>query len=475
MTSELQIANAAPQAWDPTQGQNYQQNPYTDRITQILQQRAQPIQMSPDQINNIGSASVLSAAAGIGHTYADILKAVQAPELAQQDRSLQSAQDLYNVFEQQRSMGNKEAQAFSDAVGKITSDPTDQARLLQYVHNMPGTIDPHNQNQLLMALAKGTKEMGIQTDFQRQLALTKLEMAAKGSEIAKNNAEAQAAGIHTVGFGQNLVNSKGETIASGPSIGMADTPMPSDASGNPLPMDQLVQMPKSAATDHAIAMTAVANGQVKMPYIRSPQAMASWEATTADAMRINPLANANMLANSQKFDTGKQGDTIRTFSVVASHMDTLENLTKALGNGDVRLFNQASNAFKTQFGSAAPTDFNAAKAFIADEVTKGIIGNSGAAGDREQAAQAVMSASSPAQLAGVIDTWKQLMAGQLAGYKQQYEYTTKKNDFMSRLSPEAQSILTQHAPEAPKEAAPITATNSMGHKVVWKDGQWQPM
>ena len=57
------------------------------------------------------------------------------------------------------------------------------------------------------------------------------------------------------------------------------------------------------------------------------------------------------------------------------------------------------------------------------------MGSGGGVADREEAARTINAAQSPAQLKQVIDTYKQLMGGQLEGLRHQYEQSTGKTDF----------------------------------------------
>ena len=142
----------------------------------------------------------------------------------------------------------------------------------------------------------------------------------------------------------------------------------------------------------------------------------------------------NVKQAEQKFNVGKQGDTVRSLNVATNHLDTLGGLADALNTGNVQLLNKATNAWKTQTGQAAPTNFEGAKKIVADEVVKAIVGSGGGVADREEAARSIQAASSPAQLRGVINTYKELMHGQLNGLRQQYEQSTGKNDFDRFLS-----------------------------------------
>src|SRR6185295_18027395 len=101
------------------------------------------------------------------------------------------------------------------------------------------------------------------------------------------------------------------------------------------------------------------------------------QAGMAKVYENNPEYRAQSYNASNKaqsaFATGKQGDAVRSFNVVISHLNTLDKLTDALNNRDVQALNQVSNAFKQQFGSPAPTNFNAAKAIVGDEIIKAIV------------------------------------------------------------------------------------------------------
>jgi len=185
--------------------------------------------------------------------------------------------------------------------------------------------------------------------------------------------------------------------------------------------------------------------------------------TDPEQQRRDQLTNRGGVAAQnaavKSFSDGKLGSTVRSFNVSISHLDTLDQLTDALHNGDAQAMNRASNYFKSQTGNPAPTNFEAAKKVVADEVVKAIVGTGGGVTDREEAAKTIAAANSPAQLKGVIGTYKELMRGQLHGLQQQYEVSTGRKDFDKFLSPAAQAVDKQHGPikdlkDLPKKAAP---------------------
>lgn len=237
-------------------------------------------------------------------------------------------------------------------------------------------------------------------------------------------------------------NKTGDTETIGnPMTGVSTNPV--DDKGNPLTGDEYLK-----TLDPRIARTAkmVANGDMAWPSgfaLKSPY----WQNVIAAAQTYDPTANGNRFPAVKQFNTGKQGDQVRAFDVGISHLNTLSTLADGLDNNDTKLVNKAANLWKEQTGQEAPTDFNAAKEVVGNEIVKAIVGAGGGVGDREKAQQALNAANSPAQLKGVINTYKTLMSGQLGGLKQQYENSTGRKDFYDRLSPPSRS-----------EMKPIAAT-----------------
>lgn len=180
----------------------------------------------------------------------------------------------------------------------------------------------------------------------------------------------------------------------------------------------------------------------------------------ARVMDINPNYSAKDFGTGQKaekdFSTGKQGNAVRSFNVALSHLDTLDQLADAMHNGNTQLINKVGNIVATQTGKAAPVDFEAAKKIVADEIVKAIVGSGGGVGDREAAAKTINAANSPAQLKGVIGTYKDLMRGQLGGLRQQYETSTGRKDFDRFLSDSGKNV--EHAgPKVSGASMSVTA------------------
>lgn len=173
----------------------------------------------------------------------------------------------------------------------------------------------------------------------------------------------------------------------------------------------------------------------------------------ADAELKKPGTNFSQISSdigketkaNTEFATGKAGNTIRSFNVGIAHLDTLAQLAEAMHSNDVQAINRVSNYWATQTGKAAPTNFEAAKKIVADEIVKSIVGGQSAVADREEAARIIDAAKSPEQLIGAIRTVQELMVGQLGGLRHQYKASTGRDDFNKYLVPRALEIEASHS------------------------------
>ena len=137
--------------------------------------------------------------------------------------------------------------------------------------------------------------------------------------------------------------------------------------------------------------------------------------------------------NDIAFTKGKQGDITRSLNVAINHTDLMRDLIKNLNNRQLPVWNTLANEFQTQFGMPAPTNLDAMKNILADEMTKGILGGVGALADREKFAKSLDNSKSPTQLNQALDTFINALGGQLAGLSKQYHAGTQKTDFAERF------------------------------------------
>jgi hypothetical protein len=107
-----------------------------------------------------------------------------------------------------------------------------------------------------------------------------------------------------------------------------------------------------------------------------------------------------------------------------------------------------------QLGRPAPTNFDAAKEIVGDEVVKAVIGGVNSQADREAIKHLITSTQTPAQLKGVIQTFTALLGGQLDGQRQRYQAGTGLNNFDQKyLAPATQDALKRGLPNSPVDPA----------------------
>jgi hypothetical protein len=161
------------------------------------------------------------------------------------------------------------------------------------------------------------------------------------------------------------------------------------------------------------------------------------------------------------FSTGIQGQMVTSFNTAIDHLSTVDKLADALNNGDVRAINSIGNVISKHTGSPAPTNFDAARQIVGAEIQKAIIRAGGTGKEREEAANAFNSANSPSQLKGVIETYKQLLGGQLNSLEMQYTANSGRKDFSSKLSPAAKETVKKLRGEGGASATGVDTSNPL--------------
>lgn len=145
------------------------------------------------------------------------------------------------------------------------------------------------------------------------------------------------------------------------------------------------------------------------------------------------------------FSGGPEGRAVRSFNVVTQHLGVLQETVKVLQNGDTQRLNQLQQTFAREFGSPVPTNFDAVKTIVTNEMNKAIIGGAGAVFDRAEIQSTMNKAQSPEQINGVIQNYIKLAAGQLNGLQKQYEAGTGKKDFDQRfISPATKALMGEN-------------------------------
>lgn len=180
------------------------------------------------------------------------------------------------------------------------------------------------------------------------------------------------------------------------------------------------------------------------------------EIAQQEGKAFDPNIYANRKKTEASFTTGKQGDTVRSMNVAIDHLDTLNEAGKALKNGQIPLFNDIANKFAKNTGQPAPTDFNALKSIVGSEVAKAVAGGATALGDREEIRAEINNARSPEQLAGVIDKYQRLLAGQMSGLETQYKSGGGKH-WDEKINPRTREVMDKIHKQSEGKPASVPA------------------
>jgi hypothetical protein len=178
----------------------------------------------------------------------------------------------------------------------------------------------------------------------------------------------------------------------------------------------------------------------------------------AQDLRVNRNDTAAMKNATTAFGTGTQGKMVNSFNTAIDHLETINDLVAALQNNDTKRINSVSNAIASEFGVAAPANFEAAKQLVSSEIVKAINSSGGALADRQEAESSLSLANSPEQLKGVVDTFQKLLGGQLKSLELQYTNMTGKKDFSAKLTDKAKTALDRVSGSAKTDTVKKTST-----------------
>lgn len=163
----------------------------------------------------------------------------------------------------------------------------------------------------------------------------------------------------------------------------------------------------------------------------------------------------------KKFQSGKEGASVRSFNVGIEHLDQLGELGKALNNpSNTQGINRLWNFARSQLGYEGPTNFNGLKQIVGAEIVKAIVGAGGGVGEREEAAKVLAAWNSPEQTEGIIRTLQTAMGAQLGGLQRQYEQSTGRKDFDRLLSSQAIRARDAHTAHAPAGGGSVPAAGA---------------
>lgn len=139
--------------------------------------------------------------------------------------------------------------------------------------------------------------------------------------------------------------------------------------------------------------------------------------TQSTSYKVN---QATQSALNRYFTSGKGAENIRTLNTAVQHLDLLQNLATALGNGDIQLWNRLGQAYARQTGDAAPVNFEMLRDSLAGEMARVFTGVGATQQEIKEITDPLSTSNSPIQLAGAIQTARAAMDARLRALKIQY-------------------------------------------------------
>lgn len=208
----------------------------------------------------------------------------------------------------------------------------------------------------------------------------------------------------------------------------ATAPAADTISGRQMPLGQAINSGLTGSELLAV-MPKVLAGQVSAILEHRAAPPSGNSARASQLMQLvqaaDPTYDAQQYKTKQGIETaftaGLPSRTLRSINVADDHLKVLNSTIDALQNGNVKLLNQLGNTIATQMGAPAPTDFEAVKGIVADELAKAVIGGAGALGDRKSISDTINAAMDPTALRSVIKRYQELMEGQRTGLADQYK------------------------------------------------------
>lgn len=140
---------------------------------------------------------------------------------------------------------------------------------------------------------------------------------------------------------------------------------------------------------------------------------------------------------------GASGKNIQSLNTASVHLDQLGEAAIAMANGSFVPGNAALNALRATFGGSAPTNFEGLKTAVASEMASALKGN---ATDQEIAANAktISGASSPKQLADIVNASLHVLGAKLNTKDEQYHKAVPGDADYSPVLPTAAGVFTKH-------------------------------
>jgi len=216
--------------------------------------------------------------------------------------------------------------------------------------------------------------------------------------------------------------------------GMPPAPGPGQMTGGE---DYLKTLPVGVAAQ----VKAIAEGRAALPS-GATRSQAAQQLRNA-VFTYDPLYSDQRAQIRKSFATGPDGRNIGSLNTATVHLDQLGDAAEALKNGTFTPGNAAYNYFASMFGGAAPSNFESLKSAVAGELANALKGQ---ATDIEirTIGNNIMSAKSPEQLGGAVDTNLHILGAKLKTYQERYQQQIPNDPAWSPVLPSARRIYQKH-------------------------------
>ncbi len=200
----------------------------------------------------------------------------------------------------------------------------------------------------------------------------------------------------------------------------------------------------AAETDELIDEVAegVLNYTMKMPSTRSKRGLKVsgrvHEIARERGITFTQGKYDQIIKNEDNFATGPAGIKVRALNTIIQHADAMLQIGTDLGNTNNQIVNRARNAYKAATGDTAPTDFDALKIVLGDEIASYFTPGVGSQAEREAIQNSISSAMTYDQLASALDVYKHAMKGQLSSLNTQYQLRAREGAslYQRHIAPE---------------------------------------
>lgn len=232
--------------------------------------------------------------------------------------------------------------------------------------------------------------------------------------------------------------------------------------------DYLATLP----TGMSALIKSIAEGKVD-PAKAASMRYGNREAIMQRVMQYDPNYNQQRPNVWKDFTSGKTAGNITAMNTVISHMGTVNDLTDALGNGNVQTVNALVNRVRTEFGKPEINNAGIAIQAMGNELMR-VFRQVGASESETKAWESKFNAAkgSPEQLKGALKVAAELLQGRLDAVNDQWKRGMAiETDFPDILSPKSKASLDR-IKGVPANQDGQKSTSKSGKPIVMRGGKW---